>query len=228
MFGDRSDRSAGRNRPRGRSLDDRRIRCVRRQLSIRPLPGQEASPSHDDDRNRHHHPPTPAPRPATSCSPCSRSPWAASPSAPPSSSRWACCRRSRTAWASRSRRRPPHLGVRGRRRRRRPGAGVPQGRPRRGLLVALMAAYGVFNSSVRWPRATTLIAARFLDGLPHGAYFGVASLVAASMAPRAQGPRGRRGHAGALVANVVGVPAATWLGQVAGARRTPPSRCCPW
>ena len=26
---------------------------------------------------------------------------------------------------------------------------------RRGLLIALMAAYGVFNSSVRWPRATT-------------------------------------------------------------------------
>ena len=61
--------------------------------------------------------------------------------------------------------------------------------------------------------------ARFLDGLPHGGYFGVASLVAASMvAPE------RRGRAIALVlmglpiANVVGVPAATWLGQHLGWR----------
>ena len=61
--------------------------------------------------------------------------------------------------------------------------------------------------------------ARFIDGLPHGAYFGVASLVAASMAPPA-----RKGRAVALVmlglsvANVVGVPAATWLGQQLGWR----------
>ena len=52
-----------------------------------------------------------------------------------------------------------------------------------------------------------LLVARFLDGLPHGAYFGVASLVAASLAP----PE-RRGRAvasvmlGLSVANVVGVP----------------------
>ena len=61
--------------------------------------------------------------------------------------------------------------------------------------------------------------ARFLDGLPHGAYFGVASLVAASMAPA-----GRQGRAVAMVmlglsvANVIGVPAATWLGQSLGWR----------
>ena len=64
-----------------------------------------------------------------------------------------------------------------------------------------------------------LFVARFLDGLPHGAYFGVASLVAASMAPPAA-----TGRAVALVmlglsvANVVGVPAATWLGQHLGWR----------
>lgn len=92
--------------------------------------------------------------------------------------------------------------------------------PRRGLLVALMAAYGVFNLvSAAASSYGLLVAARFFDGLPHGAYFGVASLVAASLAP----PE-RRGRAiasvmlGLSVANVVGVPAATWVGQHLGWR----------
>ena len=92
--------------------------------------------------------------------------------------------------------------------------------PRRGLLVALMAAYGLFNlMSAAAPSYEVLVVARFLDGLPHGAYFGVASLVAASLAPP-----GRRGRAvasvmlGLSVANVAGVPAATWLGQHFGWR----------
>jgi len=92
--------------------------------------------------------------------------------------------------------------------------------PRKGLLVGLMAAYAVFN--VLSALATSygvLFVARFLDGLPHGAYFGVAALVAASLAP----PE-RRGRAvasvmlGLSVANVIGVPIATWLGQTAGWR----------
>lgn len=92
--------------------------------------------------------------------------------------------------------------------------------PRRGLLVALMLAYAVFNAaSALATDYHLLFVARFLDGLPHGAYFGVASLVAATMAPI-----GRKGRAVALVmlglsvANVVGVPAATWLGQHLGWR----------
>ena len=92
--------------------------------------------------------------------------------------------------------------------------------PRRQLLLGLMAAYALFNAlSALAPNYETLMVARFLDGLPHGGYFGVASLVAASMvAPE------RRGRAIALVlmglpvANVVGVPAATWLGQTLGWR----------
>jgi DHA1 family inner membrane transport protein len=83
-----------------------------------------------------------------------------------------------------------------------------------------MAGYAAFN--VLSAAATgfgLLLVARFLDGLPHGAYFGVASLVAAGLAEP-----GRRGRAvasvmlGLSVANVVGVPAATWLGQHAGWR----------
>ncbi len=92
--------------------------------------------------------------------------------------------------------------------------------PRRRLLLGLMAAYALFNAlSALAPNYETLMVARFLDGLPHGGYFGVASLVAASMVV----PE-RRGRAIALVlvglpvANVVGVPAATWLGQTLGWR----------
>ena len=92
--------------------------------------------------------------------------------------------------------------------------------PRRGLLVALMVAFVVGNAaSALAATYDALLVARFAAGLPHGAYFGVASLVAASMASPA-----RKGRAvasvmlGLSVANVVGVPAATWLGQNLGWR----------
>ena len=46
--------------------------------------------------------------------------------------------------------------------------------PRRGLLLGLMAAYAVFNAlSGLAPGYHALLVARFLDGLPHGGYFGV-------------------------------------------------------
>jgi MFS transporter, DHA1 family, inner membrane transport protein len=92
--------------------------------------------------------------------------------------------------------------------------------PRRALLVWLMAAYAAFNVlSSAASGYGTLMVARFLDGLPHGAYFGVAALVAASLA--APEHRGRAVAAvmlGLSVANVVGVPAATWMGQQLGWR----------
>ena len=61
--------------------------------------------------------------------------------------------------------------------------------PRRALLVALMAAFLVGNAlTALAPGYRTLLVARFLSGLPHGAYFGVASLVAASLvAPHLRG-----------------------------------------
>ncbi|MFF0542697.1 MFS transporter [Nocardia thailandica] len=92
--------------------------------------------------------------------------------------------------------------------------------PRKGLLIALMAAFTLGNvATVLAPTFGTLVAARFVSGLPHGAYFGVASLAAATLAPA-----GMRAKAVAAVmlglsaANVVGVPAATWLGQHFGWR----------
>lgn len=92
--------------------------------------------------------------------------------------------------------------------------------PRKRLLIALMVAFTVGNAAtVLAPSFGTLVLARFVSGLPHGAYFGVASLAAATLAPA-----GQRAKAVAAVmlglsaANVVGVPAATWLGQHLGWR----------
>lgn len=92
--------------------------------------------------------------------------------------------------------------------------------PRRALLVALMTAFAVGNAASALATSYgALLVARFAAGLPHGAYFGVASLVAASLVAT-----DRRGRAvasvmlGLSVANVVGVPAATWLGQNLGWR----------
>jgi DHA1 family inner membrane transport protein len=92
--------------------------------------------------------------------------------------------------------------------------------PRRGLLVALMAAFLLGNlGSALAAGHSSLLLARFVSGLPHGAYFGVASLVAASLV-RAE-LRGRAVSSvmlGLAVANLAGVPAATWLGQALGWR----------
>ncbi|MDO5618990.1 MFS transporter [Kocuria sp.] len=94
--------------------------------------------------------------------------------------------------------------------------------PRKGLLLGLMGAYGAFNVLSALATSYELFAlARFFDGMPHGAYFGVASLVAAGLvSPQYRG----RAVAGVLiglsVANVIGVPAATWLGQNYGWRST--------
>jgi DHA1 family inner membrane transport protein len=86
---------------------------------------------------------------------------------------------------------------------------------RKTLLLALALFYAVANvASALAPGYHTMMAARFLSGLPHGAYFGVAMLVAASISPP-----GQRGVAvskvlmGLSVSILVGNPIATWLGQ---------------
>ncbi len=94
--------------------------------------------------------------------------------------------------------------------------------PRRAMLVGLMAVYAAFNLlSAVATNYEVLTLARFLDGLPHGAYFGVASLVAASLvAPERRGRAIASVMLGLSVANVVGVPLATFLGQQVGWRST--------
>ncbi|MFD3510935.1 MFS transporter [Nocardia sp. NPDC058666] len=91
---------------------------------------------------------------------------------------------------------------------------------RKKLLIVLMMAFTVGNiGTVLAPTFGTLVLARFVSGLPHGAYFGVASLAAATLAP--VGQRAKAVAAvmlGLSVANVIGVPGATWLGQHFGWR----------
>lgn len=91
---------------------------------------------------------------------------------------------------------------------------------RRRLLLVLMLAFTVGNVlSALAPSAGWLVAARFVAGLPHGAFFGVGAVMGAHVA----GP-GRRGQAvatmmaGLTIANIVGVPLSTVLGQVFGWR----------
>jgi DHA1 family inner membrane transport protein len=92
--------------------------------------------------------------------------------------------------------------------------------PRRELLVGLMVLFLVGNAlSALATSYPTLVLARFVAGIPHGAYFGVASLVAASLvSPDKRGRAVSTVMLGLGVANVAGVPAATWLGQNLGWR----------
>jgi DHA1 family inner membrane transport protein len=92
--------------------------------------------------------------------------------------------------------------------------------PRRALLLGLMAAFLIGNGlTAVAPGYRMLLIARFLTGLPHGAYFGVASLVAASLvAPHLRGRAVSSVMLGLAAAMLTGVPAATYLGQQLGWR----------
>jgi DHA1 family inner membrane transport protein len=91
---------------------------------------------------------------------------------------------------------------------------------RRTLLIGLMLMFAIANVlSALAPDYGWMLAFRFLSGLPHGAYFGVASLVAASLVPpnrRAQAVA--RMMLGLTVATIVGVPLANGIGQLIGWR----------
>ncbi|WP_417474323.1 MFS transporter [Luteimonas mephitis] len=88
--------------------------------------------------------------------------------------------------------------------------------PRRTLLLALMGFYALGNlASALSPGYHAMLLFRFIAGLPHGAYFGVAALVAASISPPEQrGQAVGRVMLGLAIALLVGNPLATWLGQV--------------
>lgn len=92
--------------------------------------------------------------------------------------------------------------------------------PRKTLLLILMAMFTVGNlSSVLAGDYGSLLVTRFVSGLPHGAYFGVAATTAASLVSVSRRARAvSMVMVGLSVANVVGVPAVTWLGQTYGWR----------
>ena len=92
--------------------------------------------------------------------------------------------------------------------------------PRRTLLIALAAIFTVGNllAAISGSYAMLLVA-RVLTSFNHGAFFGVGSIVAASLVP----PQRRASAVAAMfmgltIANVVGVPLATWAGEHLGWR----------
>jgi len=91
---------------------------------------------------------------------------------------------------------------------------------RRTLLIGLMAVFALANGlSALAPSYHWLLIFRFLSGLPHGAYFGIASLVATSLVPNNKRTAAvGRVMLGLTVATIVGVPLANVLGQMIGWR----------
>ncbi|MGI5122438.1 MFS transporter [Marinactinospora thermotolerans] len=93
---------------------------------------------------------------------------------------------------------------------------------RKHLLIALMGLFTLGNlASALAPGFGFLLVSRFLSALPHGTFFGVGAVVAASLVPAT-----RRAQAvslmiaGLTVANIVGVPLATLAAQHLGWRST--------
>lgn len=92
--------------------------------------------------------------------------------------------------------------------------------PRKMLLLSLLALViiGYLASAMAW-NAPSLLVARFVSGLPHGAWYGVGGLAASVMVPVSRRTQ-YIGYVmlGLAAANVAGVPAMTWLGQHLGWR----------
>lgn len=90
------------------------------------------------------------------------------------------------------------------------------------VLLFLMLLFLVFNGLFAIaPEYNTLMVSRFLSGLPHGAYFGVASVVATKLADE-----GKQAQAiaimftGMTIANLIGVPIGTYIGHMFSWRYT--------
>ncbi|MEU9973411.1 MFS transporter [Streptomyces sp. NPDC051014] len=94
--------------------------------------------------------------------------------------------------------------------------------PRRTVLISLMALFVAGNAlSALAPGYHWLLAARFLSGLPHGAFFGVGAVVATNLvAPERKARSVSLMFMGLTVANIAGVPVATLMGQHLGWRVT--------
>jgi DHA1 family inner membrane transport protein len=92
--------------------------------------------------------------------------------------------------------------------------------PRWILLIGLMAMFAIGNTlSALSPTFEAMLVFRFLSGLPHGAYFGVAALVAASIVPLKFRTRAISTILlGLTVATVVGVPVVNLVSQAYGWR----------
>lgn len=93
---------------------------------------------------------------------------------------------------------------------------------RKTMLLSTMGLFTVGNlAAALAPTHETLLASRFLSGLPHGAFFGVGAVVAARLADTDKRATAvSRMFIGLTVANIIGVPVGTLLGQQFGWRWT--------
>lgn len=91
---------------------------------------------------------------------------------------------------------------------------------RKTLLLGLMGLFTLGNVlSAIAPNYAALLAARVVTSLCHGAFFGVGSVVAGKLvAPGKQAGAVASMFMGLTIANIGGVPLATWVGQQAGWR----------
>lgn len=92
--------------------------------------------------------------------------------------------------------------------------------PRRTLLIGLMAIFTLGNLlAAISPSYGMLLAARLITSLNHGAFFGVGAIVVAGLVPKnKQAGAVAAMFMGLTIANVVGVPMATWAGDQIGWR----------
>lgn len=91
---------------------------------------------------------------------------------------------------------------------------------KRTALMLLMTIFTIGNLlSAAAPGYGTLLLARLVTSLNHGAFFGFGAIVAASVVPREkQASAVATMFMGLTIANIGGVPAATWVGQQVGWR----------
>ena len=94
--------------------------------------------------------------------------------------------------------------------------------PRKTVLVALMVIFTLGNAACALaPSYGLLMAARVLTALAHGTFFGVGSVVATELvAPNKKASAIAVMFTGLTVANILGVPLGTWIGQQLGWRAT--------
>jgi len=87
--------------------------------------------------------------------------------------------------------------------------------PPKKILMVLMLMFTGFNAfSAFAPDYNTMFIARLLAGLPHGAFFGVGSVVASKIAEKGKEAQSvSLMFAGLTIANVIGVPLGTYIGH---------------
>lgn len=83
------------------------------------------------------------------------------------------------------------------------------------ILIILMALFTIFNGlSIIAPDYNFLLASRFIAGLPHGAFFGVGSVVASRLADKGKEAQAvATMFSGLTIANLLGVPIGTYIGH---------------